>query len=306
MNILFSKTFSAGLALLMLSSALSACASGVTEPPKNESPSTALSSPLETSPQEPSASPTVTPSDPSSSDLPELAITKENALQKLNEGFTATMGLTSLKLTGLSSSYSAGAGKGDTLNFPISYACDKSSGTFKASLTYGNTAGDMVCYFEGTNKYVKQTDSRTGAANVTTESAKAPFDTSTSLMPVLFEELSITSYQNVFARFCQTDFGIELKDGVFALYFYGSYADLARIVLEDDAYEAFLAQNPEGNYTTEGMMELFLTEDGYFKGMSTEFRLESPEKTTKNTLSFTFYDFNQPVTLEKPDFVTES
>jgi hypothetical protein len=40
--------------------------------------------------------------------------------------------------------------------------------------------------------------------------------------------------------------------------------------------------------------------------MNTEFRLESPERTLKTTLEYTFTSINEPITVEKPDFVTEA
>jgi hypothetical protein len=97
------------------------------------------------------------------------------------------------------------------------------------------------------------------------------------------------------------------KNGAYVLYFYGTYTQLARILTEDDVYEKFLEQKVEEQFaTTAGMIEIFLTEDGYFKGMNTEFRLESPERTLKTTLEYTFTSINEPITVEKPDFVTEA
>jgi hypothetical protein len=312
MNVKLTRIFWGGVASLMLLSSLTACSSGSTSAPEKESPSVPASTPSGTESKEPSALPSApdpsngTPT-PSEEPDPQLPVNKSNALEKLNDGFKATMSASSLALSGVAGNYSAGAGKGDTVNLPISFLYSNSDGTFKATLSYAGSANNAVCYFEGNKKYTQLTDTETGEVTVQTESSAVPFTPLTSIMPVISSELSVVSYENVFKRFCQADFDVDFENGAYVLYFYGTYTQLARILTEDDVYEKFLEQKVEEQFaTTAGMIEIFLTEDGYFKGMNTEFRLESPERTLKTTLEYTFTSINEPITVEKPDFVTEA
>lgn len=311
----FLKGLSAALLLALLLTASSCTIPTGTNNNKSEPNSSGENTPSALLPSQtpskgeessPSGAPPVSDETPTPSGNEEqLAVNKTNALEKLNSGYTATMGCSALRLEGTVSNYTAGAGKGDTVSYPISFVCNKSNEIFKAMLSYEGSSNNTKCYFEGSKKYTELTDTENGESSVTAENSSAQYSISTSVMPVFSENLTITSYENAFKRFCDTDFGVELKDGIYTLYFYGSYTELARICLEDSAYESFVARDVESQFKTAASMEIFLNEDGYYVGMRTEINLESPQQSMKNTLSYTFSDFNQPQTVNKPDFASK-
>lgn len=314
MNHLFKKT-ALLLSLLMLLFAFAGCTDGFEtgDPASKGSPSGSLESgSKESTPATPSKEQSETPVSPSDSEQtspsvdPALPIHKDNAHEKLLAGYNATMSASSVKLSGVVSNYTAGSGKGDTVSHGISFSSTKDGGVFKATLSYGGSYEDTECYFEGSKKYTKLTSKETGEATVTTFESSTEYTIANTVIPVLSENMTITSYDNAFRRFSETDFGVELKDGVYTLYFYGSYTEIARICLEDQVYESFLSQKVEEQFTTSGAIEIRLTEDGYFVGMTTEINLESDAKSMKSTISYNFSDFNGSVSVERPDFAKEA
>lgn len=329
-----SKLFSSLLALILTLVLLAGCGTTESTAPKADAPlESTPESTVESTPTTPTETPSVNesaqsgevvptptpdnskesspvlPSDteqsPSSKE-PQLPINKENAYEKILAGYNATMGSSAAKLTGVVSYYTAGAGKGNTVSYDLGFAFNKENDLFKATLSYGGSAMDTACYFEGSKKYMQLTDKETGEVTVTDFESSTEYTISNTVMPVLSENLTITSYENAFRRFCDTDFGVELKDGIYTLYFYGSYTELSRICLEDGVYESFLERDVESQFTTSASMEIYLTEDGYYRGMKAEINLESPDSSTKSSISYAFTELNGTVKVEKPDFAKEA
>ena len=304
------------LALLTLLSLFAACGDEkVTlgcSPSKDEDPSESQESlpesgtsiPVKPSPSRPQPS---SDEESQSKNENQLAVNKDNALEKLKAGYAATMGASALSLTGEASHYEAGKGKGDTLVYPISYKMKNTDGAFEAFLSYGVSNGSNEYYFTAEKTYAKEYNDETEGYVVTGTVAKEAPTVENTVMPVLNEQLGIASFENVFTRFCQTDYDIEYKDGVYTLYFYGSYTEFARICLEDTMYESLLKQKVDEQFpTNKGSVEFYLTEDGYFAGMSVGSELTSETRSMKSNISYTFAEFSQNVSVSAPAWIAEA
>ncbi len=332
MKNIFLKRTALLLALLTLLSLLAACAdtSTTNKPNAPASDSSSINTESSASVNAPtkeqteskneassdsSASPTVSPSQkdeesqsPSES-KDELAINKSNALEKMKAAYAATMAASSLRTTGEASSYEAGAGKGDTVVYPITYACTKGeNNVFSAVLSTKSAYYNNDAYFSGEDVYFKSTDNETGKIEINhTKENALEMNIENTLMPVLNANLSITSFENVFTRLCETNYGIEFKDGIYSIYFYGTYTELSRIFLEDEMYESFLEQDVESVFPqTTGSVEIMISEDGYFVGMTTKAGLVSPERTLRTSLSYTFTDIGKEIVVEAPEWISEA
>ena len=301
------------LALLTLLSLFAACdkstpTGGVASPEGNSPTQEEISpdAPLPSSKEEPASPSAPQQSSDGKDDL--LAVNKDNALQKLIEGYTATVSASSLQMTGESSKYEAAAGKGDTVVLPISYTTAKNAeGTFTALLSMGGVEVNTDVYFEGSSAFLKSTDNKSGEYTVTRSSGDTPLNIENTLMPVLNDSLSIQSFENVFTRFCKTDYGIDFSDGIYTLYFYGSYTELSRIFLEDSAYESLLEQEVDEVFPSNtGSLEIYLTEDGYFAGLKTGTELNSESRSLKASLSYNFTSIGSALTLDAPDWTAEA
>ena len=300
------------LALLTTLSFFAACNDNAST--KENTPSDAVSSSqsqesLVESGSTPHSDAPVSPSAPKESESKndeQLAVNTQNAAQKLKAGYMATMSASSLKLAGEVSSYAAAAGKGDTVVFPIAYTLNKGTdGAYTALLSYGGS-NTTDLYYNGDVIYQKITE-QDGSIEVSSTKSTQPLTIENTLMPLLNEDLSILSFDNVFDRFCQSEFGIDFADGIYTLYFYGSYTELCRIFLEDDAYESLLAKNLEESFPSNaGSVEFYLTESGFFAGMKTGTELTSEKESMKASLSYTFSDFNADLSFDAPAWISEA
>ena len=306
------------LALLLSLSVLSACSqSNTTDAPESlpetedaskgneNTESTAPNVSKEESPAQSGVS-----EDSKTSPSPEepLPINKTNALEKLKAGYNATMSANAVRLTGSVSHYQAEKGKGDTVTYPLEFAsCKDANGQFTALLTYGESSGTVERYYTGNKVYEKRTSKEDNTSSIGTGEGESELTISTTVMQILSSGLSITSYENLFTRFCATEYDIDLEDGLYVLSFYGTYTDLARICMEDEGFAKFEEQDFESDFdSTSGEMLLYLTEDGYFAGMEAKMAAQSSERSLSSTIKYSFSDFNGNVTVSAPDWVSSA
>lgn len=238
----------------------------------------------------------------------QLPINKTNALEKLKAGYNATMSANAVRLIGSVSHYQAEKGKGDTVTYPLEFAfCKDENGQFTALMTYGESSGTVENYYVGKKVYEKRTSKEDNTSSIGTGEGESELTISTTVMKMFSTSLSISSYENLFTRFCATEYDIELENGLYVLSFYGTYTDLARICMEDEGFAKFEERDFESDFdSTSSEILLYLTEDGYFAGMQTKMAAQSAEHSLSSSIKYTFSDFNGNVTVSAPDWVSSA
>lgn len=232
----------------------------------------------------------------------------ENVDELLIAAYNKTVSCSSLTLSGKFSKYQLINGRSFTFNVPVSFVCKEQDETFTASLTHSGNNVELSHYYSGNEQFVRTVDNTNHTDTVEKISLEKDYDISTSILAIFKDYLTIDSYTHLFEEFAKTDYEVKESLTTYSLYADTGYDLLYRLLLEDEAYEKYYPVNTTRFPDNGGTIELIITKDGYFAGMSISFFVASDTQESSTMVYYTFSDFNASDVspIEQPDWISRA